>query len=310
MKKGFTLVELLGALVILSILLLIVFTAVSGIIKNSMNTVYNKQINSILSGAYDYTLKYPNELPKEKNEIKYISLLKLQKNGFVDELINPKTKELFPIDLVVQIKYTGGNYKYDSKLSKLYGSYLYTVLVNDANKSNNILLKPSITIDELELNSDGTYYYKFDIGNEYVSYSPTVGDNVHNIITIILDNPYDKGGNEVQTIDTTKKGVYYKYFIAIDDNGNSNYIVQNIVIDDIEAPSLTIPEDTTEIAKSVTSYDLKEGVTCTDNSTKCTITTEGTVSFGTSGSYQIKYIAKDPSGNTTTKTRTIRVLNE
>ena len=308
MKRGFTLVELLGVLVILSILLLIAFTSVSSIIKNSRNTVYNKQISSILSGTYDFTLKYPNELPKEKNEIKYVSLLKLQKNGFVDELINPKNKELFPVDMVIQIKYTGGNYKYDSPYSKLYGSYLYTVLVNDANKSNNPLLKPSIKIDGLEEIEQGIYYYKFDIGNEYVSYSPTVGDNV-DVITVILDNLYDKGGNDVWVVDTTKKGIYYKYFIAIDENGNSNYIVQNIVIDDTVAPTLTIP-DNDEIAKSVTSYDLMKDVSCTDNSTKCTITTEGKIEFGTPDSYQIKYIAKDPSGNTTTKTRTIRVLNE
>ena len=308
MKRGFTLVELLGVLVILSILLLIAFTSVSSIIKNSRNTVYNKQISSILSGAYDFTLKYPNELPKKKNEIKYVSLLKLQKNGFVDELINPKNKELFPVDMVVQIKYTGGNYKYDSPYSKLYGSYLYTVLVNDTNKSNNPLLKPSIKIDGLEEIEQGVYYYKFDIGNEYVSYSPTVGDNV-DVITVILDNLYDKGGNDVWVIDTTKKGIYYKYFIAIDANGNSNYIVQNIVIDDTVAPTLTIP-DNDEIAKSVISYDLMKDVSCTDNSTKCTITTEGKIKFGTPDSYQIKYIAKDPSGNTTTKTRTIRVLNE
>ena len=315
MKRGFTVVELLGTLVILSVLLLIVFTAVTGIINSSKNTVYSRQINSILSGAYDYTLKYPDELPKNKGDKKYISLLKLQKNGFVDELINPKSKNLFPIDLVVSIEYTGGNYRYDDNHSKLYGSYYYKVLMTDTNKSNNQLLKPIMEIECSDVNqimnkiSDDTYYTPMGVGNDYVACFLKARNNVHNIVEVILDNPYDNGGKDVETIDVTKKGIYYRYFIAIDDNGNSNYIVQNIVLDDIEAPTLTIPENTTEIASNVTKFDLMNGVTCTDNSGKCNITTEGEIEFGVPDSYQIIYIAKDPSGNSARATRTIRVLS-
>ena len=61
MKRGFTLIELLSVIVVLSILLLIVFATVSTIVNDSRNSVYKRQINSILSGAYDYTLKYPDK---------------------------------------------------------------------------------------------------------------------------------------------------------------------------------------------------------------------------------------------------------
>ena len=316
MRRGFTLVELLGTLVILSILLIIVFASVTSVINNSKNTVYDRQISSILSGTYDYTLKYPDELPKTKGEKKYISLLKLQKNGFVDDLINPKSKNLFPIDLVISIEYTGGNYKYNDKHSKLYGSYLYTVMMSDANKSNNQLLKPTLELECNDTNQiinkigDDIYYTPMGVGNDYVTCSLKAKSNIHNTLEVILDNPYDKNSKDVNIIDTTKKGVYYKYFIAIDDNGNSNYLVQNIVLDDEEVPILTIPESTTEIAKSVTKFDLMKDVTCTDNSGKCNVTTEGKITFGVPDSYSIKYVAKDPSGNTSTVNRTIRVLDE
>ena len=305
MKRGFTLVELLGTLVILSLLILIVFSSVTGIIKSSKNTVYRTQINSILAGTHDYTLKYPSELPKNKGDKKYISLLKLQKMGYVDNLINPKNKETFPLDLVISIEYTGGNYQYNNKNSKLYGSYLYTVLTTDVNKSNNMLLKPNITIEGLPLQADGTYYYNFDVGNTYESFSPTVRDGVE-IITIILDDEYDKGGNEVDTIDPSKKGIYYKYFIAVDPNGNSNYVVEHIVITDDEIPTLVVQPDTVELERNA-EYDLMTGVSCTDNSGNCTITTTGTVDFTVSGSYSITYVGKDPSGNSVSKKRTIRV---
>ena len=320
MRRGFTLVELLGTLVILSILLIIVFASVTSVINDSKNTVYNKQISFILSGTYDYTLKYPDELPKTKGEKKYISLLKLQKNGFVDDLINPKSKNLFPIDLVISIEYTGGNYKYSDKHSKLYGSYLYKVMMSDANKSNNQLLKPTLELeckknklgeDQLVNKiSEDTYYTPMGVGSEYSSCSLKEKSNIHNVLEVILDNPYDENGKDVEYVDTTKKGAYYKYFIAIDDNGNSNYLVQNIVLDDKEVPVLTIPESITEIAKSVTKFDLMKDVTCTDNSGKCNVTTEGEITFGVPDSYSIKYVAKDPSGNTSTANRTIRVLDE
>lgn len=310
MKKGFTLVELLGVIVILSILLVIVFATVSMVVNDGKKSVYRTQVNSILSGAYDWSLKYPSNLPQKKGDKVYISYLQLIKDGFVDELVNPKTKEKFPIDLVISIEYTGGNYKYDSSKSKLNGSYLFTLLLD--NKSNSLLVKPTISIGSVTPDSDGNYTTKVEIGENYNSdenYKVSAtenGNKVTNISEIIFDKRYEEKHKQEIIIKTNKLGVYYRYIVAIDNNGNSSYVIQNIIIDDTQVPNLTIPENS-NIEKTITSYDLMDGVTCTDNSGKCNVTTSGEITFGVPGPYTIKYTAKDPSGNTTTKTRTIRV---
>ena len=307
MKRGFTLIELLSVIVVLSILLLIVFATVSTIVNDSRNSVYKRQINSILSGAYDYTLKYPDKLPQKKGDKVYLSLLQLIKDGYVDELIDPKTKEKFPIDLVISIEYTGGNYKYDNDKSKLNGSYLFTLLLD--NKSTNLMVKPTINIEGLTPDVDGNYTAEFELGNEYQNYIPTASINnseISNITEIIFDKKYEEKHKQVVLINTNQISLFYKYIVAIDDNGNSNYIIQNIIIKDTTAPVLTIPEND-NIPKTQSSYDLMNGVSCIDNSGKCDIAISGEITFGTSGPYTITYTAKDPSGNTNIKTRTIRV---
>ena len=50
-----------------------------------------------------------------------------------------------------------------------------------------------------------------------------------------------------------------------------------------------------------------EGVVCEDNSDECEIDIEGSIDYGKTGKYIIKYIAKDPSGNTTSKKRVITI---
>ena len=302
MKKGFTMIELLGVIVILAILLTVTFTSVSVIIKDSRNSVYKKQLNSILNAAYDWSLKHPNTLPKNKGEKTYIPLLQLQRSGYVDEFINPKTKEKYPLDLIISIEYTGGNYRYNSMFSKLNGNYLYTVLSNDNNRTTNNIIKPVITFDDSHVidNGDGTYSTTFELGYPYTYYSPTatIGEkNVTNILSVVLDNTYEKNGKEVVE-DTTKKAIYYKYFIVTDNSGNSSYALLKIIIQDTEAPTLIVPENDV-ISTSVNEYDLMEGVTCTDNSKKCSISVEGEINFGREDSYEITYKATDPSGNTT-----------
>ena len=59
-KKGFTLVELLAVIIIISVVITLVFPSVSSIISQSKNTVRDVQINKILDAAYDYTLKNTN----------------------------------------------------------------------------------------------------------------------------------------------------------------------------------------------------------------------------------------------------------
>ena len=72
-KNGFTLVELLAVLIILAIIFVISVPLMTEILDQSKNTLYKKQIDTILDGTYDYSLKYINYLP-ENNNVSYVTL--------------------------------------------------------------------------------------------------------------------------------------------------------------------------------------------------------------------------------------------
>ncbi len=302
-RKGFTLVEVLGVLVLLAIIFTITTVAVTKTIKDSKNTTYQKQINDILNATYDWSLLHVNKLPKENKKI-YITLNELKKEGLIAaDLINPKTKEKFSDDLVISINNVGGNYKYSDSNSKQGGDYLYRVEFDFMNSKDYDYFRPKIL---LEGTDSETYTSKYNLGSEYTypSYSATdsdgrdITDNI--IITIVLNNTI------VDSVDTSKIGIYYVIYTVVDSKGYSASVTRNIIVVDEDAPTLTLPDNET-ISTSVTSYDLMKGVICIDNSNTCKVTTSGTIKFGTAGKYVIVYTAKDESGNTTTKKRIITV---
>lgn len=105
MKKGFTLVELLGVLVLLSVLALITVPIVNGAIKKSKEKSVQIQLESIVKSAKAWAAADPNRLPEQGKE-RLVTLQELKQAGFVDGSIkNPKTKKEFPNTLQVKISY-------------------------------------------------------------------------------------------------------------------------------------------------------------------------------------------------------------
>ena len=153
-KKAFTLVELLGVVIILIIIGLLVFPNVYNIIKQSRETIYQSQIRSILNAAYDYSLKNTDYLPVG-SEIKYLTLGELKYEGLIDANIkNPIEEEEFPNNLVISIRNVGPKYEYDKTLSKMEGYYLYTAEINKLNNTTNL---PTINLVGLTKNSNNNY---------------------------------------------------------------------------------------------------------------------------------------------------------
>ncbi len=91
MKKAFTLVELLGVIIILGVLALITFPIIDKSIKNSKEKALERAIDNIEEAAYNYSIK--NDLGYETFYNK-LSLEELKKSGFLEkETINPVTNE-------------------------------------------------------------------------------------------------------------------------------------------------------------------------------------------------------------------------
>lgn len=301
-NKGFTLIELLSVLVVLGVILLLVFPAVNNIIDTSNETVYDVQIKKILNSAYDYTLKNIELLPINEEDTYYVTLNELKKYGFIEsDIASSTTKNEFSNDLVISVKKVKAGYQYNKGYSVLQGNYLYTVELEKMNTEEFKVNRPIITITTPSL-------IEVDIGNSYVHPEYSATDINGNDLTEKVIENITYNSKNVSEIDTNKTGIYYINYSVVDINGYSNELIVSVVIGDKEPPILVIPDDVT-ISSSVTNFDLKEGVSCGDNSgiNNCTVKIVGEIKYGVVGKYIIEYIATDPSGNTTTLRRVITI---
>jgi len=114
MKRGFTLIELMGVIVVLGVLAAISTIAVDKIIKENKQSVYEAQIASIEDGARAWAAKHIKEVPDENGAAISVPLLFLRNEGIISEdFENPKTNKPFNNDLYINISYEGGIYKYE-----------------------------------------------------------------------------------------------------------------------------------------------------------------------------------------------------
>ena len=112
--KGFTLVELLAVIVILSLLLLATVTTVSSQFKNSKDELYDTQLNNIKLAAEVWGSDNKTKLTSISDCVS-LTLGYLKEEGYVDiNIKNTYTGELFENDEVfVNITKETNRYKYE-----------------------------------------------------------------------------------------------------------------------------------------------------------------------------------------------------
>ena len=91
LNNGFTLVELLGVLIVLAVIALITFPIVDSVIKNGREESYNRTVESIIEAASNYSTVGDLGYSTEK---KALYLEDIKKYGLLDQsIINPVTEE-------------------------------------------------------------------------------------------------------------------------------------------------------------------------------------------------------------------------
>ncbi len=117
MKKGFTLVELLGVIVILGIIATLTVPLIQRTIIEKNEEAYNLQIKSFEDAAKNWANDHIYELTCENTcvnpPLKTLTIEELQKEGFLDdgEISNPKGGK-FNTQNYVTITKVDGKYKY------------------------------------------------------------------------------------------------------------------------------------------------------------------------------------------------------
>ena len=147
-KKGFTLVELLAVIIILSLLTVLASASVTKVVTNSKSELYDTQIELIKAAAQTWGADNLNKLPSENDECKYLNLGELKKYGLLDSsIINPKTNKEFSDNMNIKITsiltdYGNLNFKYEvdaidvSSCTPVYEKIC--ALVNDVDNSGSI----------------------------------------------------------------------------------------------------------------------------------------------------------------------------
>ena len=116
-KNGFTLAELMGVIVILSIIATIVLVTADRSIKNSQTTTCLAQEKNIIEGVKVFVTDYPDRLPTVAGSagVKQVTMKELQDGGYIEEgLVNPMTDKAYPATMKVNITTTTGkDYQYE-----------------------------------------------------------------------------------------------------------------------------------------------------------------------------------------------------
>ena len=112
-RKAFTLIELMGVLVIIGILTVILVPVINNTIKNNKQTLYDNQLEMIRLAAQNLATDNTYILPEEDGEEIYITLGQLRAMGYAEgTIIDPLTNENFSDNLIVMIIKKGNDYDY------------------------------------------------------------------------------------------------------------------------------------------------------------------------------------------------------
>lgn len=114
MKKGFTLVELLAVVVILSVISMLVFPNVVKIINQSKENLYQSQLRDLESVARDFSLEHPELLDSNHINVTYVTLDALKRAGYleIDKINNPKTGDEMNGCIKIEYNESGSQYNY------------------------------------------------------------------------------------------------------------------------------------------------------------------------------------------------------
>lgn len=284
--KGFTLVELLGVILILGVLILITVPSLGKMIEDAKKRGYEFQITQIESAAKSWASD--NILFKiADKDVVTITLAQLKVGNYIDKDIrNPIDKKYFPNDMEILIKRTGLSVDVD------------------------VLVKTGTDIDEFNANIlvftlFGKVIENVEINTVYtepgIVFNNSLGEEVPSTMEIT------RNGSVVTEIVEEVVGNYIVTYTA--NNGSSiSKVVRSVNVVDTIPPVISITGSLEVTVANIGNLDLREGVSVTDNSLAIIgYTMEGQVEPQI-GNYAINYTAIDPSGNVSTKSRLVKVI--
>ena len=297
-RKGFTLVELMGIIIIISIILLISIPPIVNNIKDGKDKLYKAQLENVKLALENWAGDNKDKLPTADKESITITVTQLKQEGYLDIDTGVKKDVCIPNDTTLTITRVNESYKYE---------------VNEGSGQLSCSDKVELGAPIIYLNGDGLVYV--EVNSNWIDPGAIAetfeGVDISSRITVTV-KPIGNVKGSTTNVDTSEEGNQYEITYIIEDNGYTSVVKRIVIVRDTTPPELTIPDDVT-ITTENTIFDIMKGVTATDNSGKSvTITVTGTVSLGTTGTYEITYRACDqakPEPNCTEKKRRVTIVD-
>lgn len=200
MKRGFTLVELLGIITVLGIIAVIVTPVIQRTLEQNEDTIYKTLVKQIEGNAKDYLAINTNKLPQNEGDTVLIKIGDIKKEGIIQiNIKNPKTNNIISNESYVKVTKESNNYYYETTIYDL----------TDA--SEVVSGAPIIT---LTTSSNETV----NVGSNY---------NLESINGVSRQIVID--GKEVSSIDTSIAGIYEVYYSKLE-NGKLGITIKTVKV--------------------------------------------------------------------------------
>ena len=193
MKKGFTLVELIGVIIILALIMLLAVPPILNSIRSTRNELSDASKKIIYTAANLYVSENLNDFPKYEGNTFCVSIDTLSKKEYLPTVVyDSTTGDEIPKDSLVEIKVENNNYTYNMNNGcvEVVAKTLIETLLAQYNESNTTGLVKDSTNPNL-------YYYtgtNEEVGNNFLWYGGHQWrvlefDKSANTVTLITQQP-------------------------------------------------------------------------------------------------------------------------
>ncbi len=244
-NKGFSLVELLAAIVIMGLLSTVAIVSVNYFLKKAENDYYKTQEDEIIMAAKSYTQDNRNSLPKRVGITKEITLKTLQDKKYIGNVVDRHKNSCYSDTTVVKVfRYDKNNYSYSIYLdckeyktgSKTYGEQIKDIniefrtgdkqLPSDARKLSVAYntINSKVTIETIEKGKIINYQYIISRSGVEVKNSGEINGRMKSKIEFTLP------------LEAYLPGIIEIKVIAVDYYGNSKTVSKTKEIQNKNAP--------------------------------------------------------------------------
>ena len=278
-SKGFTLVEMIAVLVVVTILFVVSFPPILNALKSTQVKV-DESVQKVVTDSVEELLNRETLSYKRKDNNKYCVTINelIEKNYLKEDLVEDLDKETF---VAIEFEEEKTNISFATECEQ-HVNDIYFVLNGD----NTVKLTLGATYSE----------------PGFVALDEN-GNNIADKVRIMV---HDFNLKDYRTPDTS---IVNEYVIEYELISGTSYVVleRRLIIDNNGMPVITHPgNDNIDIRE--TSYDIMYGVSAVDSAgNDIQVTAKTDLSLGIVGDYTITYTATDSSGNTSVARRIVNI---